>query len=107
MSDHTPAPWFAIEEPHTASVCEQDPELRYFHLYGPERHLDCKLHLSGFLRPADAHLIAAAPGLLAMVRRYASECANCGGSGDAPYDDAYPCSECEDIWALIDKAARA
>jgi len=113
MSDHTPAPWYAIEEPHTAGACEEDAELRYFHIYGPDRRLDQKLHLTGFMRPADAHLIVAAPALLEMVARYASECANCGGSGelikndrggDPDHDYDEPCSECKDIWDLVDKA---
>lgn len=66
---------------------------------------------------ANAHLIAAAPELLALVQRYASECAECGGkgwyyvgegvSGSGP-DDIEPeqahCPECADIRAVIAKA---
>jgi hypothetical protein len=53
---------------------------------------------------ANARLWAAAPDLLAMVQRYASECAECGGE---PTDDGAPCPECADIRAAIAKAAGA
>lgn len=60
----------------------------------------------------DATLMAAAPDLLALARKLASECAECGGSaekvrstGPAPEDEyAEPCAECADIWAVINKA---
>lgn len=61
-------------------------------------------------RPANARLIAAAPDLLALARRYAAECGECGGSRlvlveRAPdeYADA-PCEECTFIWEVIDQA---
>jgi hypothetical protein len=54
-------------------------------------------------------LIAAAPDLLALAHQYASECAECGGTGTVvPWslkpDVTEACSECTDIRAVIDKA---
>jgi hypothetical protein len=58
---------------------------------------------------ANARLIAAAPDLLALAHQYASECAECGGTGTVvPWslkpDVTEACSECTDIRAVIDKA---
>lgn len=55
--------------------------------------------------PRHALLIGAAPELLAMVRRYASECAECGDGHSDDFDpDGSECPECADIRALIRKA---
>lgn len=52
-----------------------------------------------------ACLVEAAPELLAMVRRYASECAECGDGHSDDFDPAGSgCPECADIRALISKA---
>lgn len=64
---------------------------------------------------ANARLIAAAPELLEMLRRYASECAECGGKGlictgtsglecdgNAPLLEQ--CEACVDIVLLVAKA---
>jgi len=66
-----------------------------------------------------ARLFAAAPDLLALAKQYASECADCGGtgrivtrSGGSGWGDGGPdvheeaerCGECEDIRAVIAKA---
>ena len=62
---------------------------------------------------ANARLIAASPDLLALAKRYASECAQCDGDGrilvtfndrEAEYD---PCEACADIRAVIAKAEGA
>jgi hypothetical protein len=69
---------------------------------------------------ANAHLIAAAPDLLALAKQYASECAGCGGKGTRTISyggdgygnrcaarvdaDDQPCPDCADIRAVIDKA---
>ena len=59
---------------------------------------------------ANARLIAAAPDLLALAKRYASECRECDGEGrilvtfndrEAEYDS---CDACADIRAAIAKA---
>jgi len=66
-----------------------------------------------------ARLKAIAPDLLALAKKYASECADCGGtgrivtrSGGSGWGDGGPdvheeverCGECEDIRAVIAKA---
>ena len=55
---------------------------------------------------ADARLIACAPDLLAMVERYASECAECDGKGTWVGPDLHtePCDTCADLRALIARA---
>jgi len=68
---------------------------------------------------ADARLIAAAPELLALARSYASECAECNGTGTrhgtiggdgygdrcaALADVEYDCEDCAEIRAVIAKA---
>ena len=40
--------------------------------------------------------------LLALAKRYASECGDCAGTRVCQDDE--PCTECADIWAVIDKA---
>lgn len=62
------------------------------------------------LAPFDrlALLFAAAPDLLALVERYASECAECDGTGVDPRPtgsgSTYACEQCADIRAAIAKA---
>lgn len=68
---------------------------------------------------ANARLIAAAPDLLALAKQYASECADCrgtgrivnfsfgsgwGNGGPDVHEEVEGCSECEDIRAVIAKA---
>lgn len=59
---------------------------------------------------ANAHLIFAAPDLLAMVKRYAGECSTCDGTGERDKFnnfcniDKVDCDACTDIRALIAKA---
>lgn len=53
---------------------------------------------------ANMALIAAAPDLLALAHQYASECGDCAGTRVCP--DGEPCTECTDIWRVIDKAER-
>ena len=60
---------------------------------------------------ANATLFACAPDLLDLARRYAYECAECGGAGTRwtspqdPQDSTeYPCQDCADIRAIIAKA---
>ena len=67
---------------------------------------------------ANACLIATAPDLLALVKQYASECADCDGTGRAPsFENNVPgditkgvhmveidCPDCADIRAVLSKA---
>lgn len=59
---------------------------------------------------ANAALIVTAPALLTLAKEYASECAECGGSGEIvkndrtgdPADDySVPCPDCDAIHAVI------
>lgn len=62
---------------------------------------------------ANARLIAAAPELLAILRKLAGECAECEGSGESGHTHSDgtqystsdpPCPDCADIRAVINKA---
>jgi len=70
MSEHTPSPWRAMQRPHTKgppSTAPEDAHLDYFHIQAGEVGAD-GWEMSGYMRPADAHLIAAAPELLTAAR---------------------------------------
>ena len=94
MSTHTPGPW----------------EL-HFHDASQVGYIDagtvqfCVRRTSpdGFQQMrANARLIAAAPELLALAHQYAEECGECAGTRVCPDDE--PCTECADIWTVIDRA---
>ena len=96
---HTPGPWRVGE--HNHCVIES------------ARHGNIALVNLARMSAADARLIAAAPDLLALAKRYASECSGCDGEGrrivtfndrEAEYD---PCEDCADIRAVIAKAEEA
>ena len=106
---HTPGPWhFYIHEP--TSVIEVGVPARPV-----GRKVVATLEI-GFDEPfesqqrANARLIAAAPDLLALAKRYASECSNCDGEGrlfvqfEGRMEDVGPCEDCADIRAVIEKA---
>jgi len=65
-----------------------------------------------FESEANARLVAASPQLLALAKRYASECAECSGEGcvrdegstDCDVNGLVDCEACADIRAVIDKA---
>ena len=115
----TPGPWVAKESEHG----------EYPHVYRPER-IDkeglkywaesiCLVYANDAdddrvhhpIASANARLIASAPDLLAIAKRYARECTECGGHGvvrlvdfeGTPIDDK-PCHACSDIRAVIAKA---
>ena len=59
----------------------------------------------------NARLIASAPELLALAKRYASKCGMCGGTGrrmalgpDGSETHTVACAACADIRAVIEKA---
>jgi len=111
MSSHTPGPW-RFGKP-SDSVVSDAPDTR------TESHVD---YYGGNLiaesiSPSNRPIIAAAPELLDMVRRYASECGECNGTGmvtlttwvggiEVSNDDQL-CPDCADIRALIAKATGA
>jgi len=102
-----------FELPHTKGTLDGDSLVHYMHLQmGQEQ-------ISGYLPREHWQLLAAAPDLLAMVKRYASECADCGGTGRIVTrsggsgwgnggpdvrEEVEPCGECEDIRKVIAKA---
>jgi hypothetical protein len=110
MSAHYPSPWH-VEFPSFGALLIRCPT-------GDVADVRTKgLRVSRDVHPetlATAHLIAASPDLLAMVKRYASECAECGGTGTKHVkwfnggienDGEAPCDECADVRALIAKAS--
>ena len=114
----TPGPWVAQESEHG----------EYPHVYRPERidkdglkywaecicvvypgdRDDDRVHHPG--ASANAHLIASAPDLLALAKRYASECTQCHGRGEITIAsnfrgiESHPCGGCADIRKIIAKA---
>ena len=73
------------------------------------------VHRDSLVCAANGALIAAAPDLLALAKRYAKECPGCRGTGvmliwgeNADHNDAWdhsePCDACADIRAVIEKA---
>ena len=94
---HTPGPWRV--SPTNDCVIES------------EKHGNIALVNLARMSAADARLIAAAPDLLALAKRYASECAWCSGTGTiehVPFDNGVSstskCIQCADIRAVIEKA---
>ena len=94
---HTPGPWRV--SPTNDCVIEI------------EKHGNIALVNLARMSAADARLIAAAPDLLALAKRYASECAWCSGTGTiehVPFDNGVSstskCIQCADIRAVIEKA---
>lgn len=108
-TEHTPGPW---RLQHTARDC--------MHIF-VDAPVGVKILATvecGFKEPfesqqtANAILMLHAPELLALARKYASECIECGGSaegirghGSEPEDEySEPCEACAHIWAVINKA---
>ena len=107
-ASHTPGPW-SVETPmeHELSIVEASkPTYEWKFIacvpYGGRNDGD-------FSRPvadANARLISAAPDLLALAKKYASECAMCGGTNRDPWNSptGKPCDVCAPIHAVIAKA---
>ena len=96
----TPGPWIIRHGCIYGTVPERDPE--YICEPWGRGHAETQ---------ANTHLICAAPDLLALAKRYASECARCGGTGTidcVPFDNGISstatCNDCADIRAVIEKA---
>ena len=89
---HTPGPWRV--SPTNDCVIES------------EKHGNIALVNLARMSAADARLIAAAPDLLALAKRYASECSGCDGQGNSKLSALHPeeCQDCADIRAVIEKA---
>jgi len=77
---HTAGPWRALQRPHTKGPPSTDPadaHLDYFNIQAGKFGAD-GWEISGYLRPADACLIAAAPDLLAAL----TDLMDCVGGDD-------------------------
>ena len=97
---HTPGPWIIRHGSIYGTVPERDPE--YICEPWGRGHAETQ---------ANTHLICAAPDLLALAKRYASECPKCGGTGlrDALGPDGFvthtvDCAACADIRLVVEKA---
>ena len=97
---HTPGPWIIRHGCIYGTVPERDPE--YICEPWGRGHAETQ---------ANMRLICAAPDLLALAKRYASECAWCSGTGTiehVPFDNGVSstskCIQCADIRAVIEKA---
>jgi hypothetical protein len=109
---HTPAPWRVFELPHTAHSPEDSPAHRYKHIEGGDGPVN-GFALTGYLKPADASLIEAAPDLaealsedaagrpfaelLDQVARYLNDC------GGGPMADCVR-QKAEQVRAALAKA---
>lgn len=107
MSKHTDGPWQLVEKFHTSGVCPDQPHLEYFHLQGPLGDLDSNLNIAGFMKRADAKLIAAAPELLEALQAAIAvdEETIIGGTGCDTYSARYSAAR-EKARAAIAKATR-
>lgn len=105
---HTPGPWAMRQERFEYVVRDANGR----RLFGGSWH---DSHDKNYpLQPAsekNLRLASAAPDLLALAKRYASECAWCSGTGTiehVPFDNGVSstskCIQCADIRAVIDKA---
>lgn len=88
---HTPGPWRATPYSSIVGIAISSPASVVAGVRGDQVTAE-----------ANARLIAAAPNLLALAHQYASECGECAGTRICPDDT--PCTECEDIWRVIDQA---
>ena len=102
---HTPGPWIISRDPR--------PNMEWNNsiAVAAKPHLElCQLYHSGpgwtAQDEANARLIASAPELLALAKRYASECSGCDGQGNSKLSALHPeeCQDCADIRAVIEKA---
>jgi len=105
VSGHTPGPWCVAGKETESGAWES---LEVIQVVLP-MHTVCFMTSDG-QKLENARLIAAAPELLAMVKRYASECADCDGTGLMEFigadQDIYEkeCTQCADIRSLLARA---
>jgi hypothetical protein len=117
LAQHTPGPWvadsFCTQDDAVVRVGTNDGTATYYHRtkticecwVREDEGDDDSPHI--LQAEANARLIAAAPDLLALAKQYASECAECCGTGiswDWNAREQKTCSDCADIYAVIAKA---
>ena len=88
---YTPGPWHATPYSSIVGIAISGPASVVAGVRGDQVTAE-----------ANARLIASVPDLLALAHQYASECGDCAGTRVCPDDE--PCTECADIWRIIDKA---
>jgi len=126
-ASHTPGPWIAdnlyMNDDQVVRVSAYDGTPDYYHrcmgiaecFVRDHRHDKDAPHV--LQAEANARLIAAAPDLLALARKYASECGNCNGRGyntqagepftqEASNNERIECEDCADIRDVIAKAVK-
>jgi hypothetical protein len=91
MNAHTPGPWAISPYSSIVGIAVYGAGIVIAGVRGGKERAE-----------ADARLIAAAPDLLVLAHQYASECGECAGTRVCPDDE--PCTECADIWRVIDMA---
>lgn len=109
---HTPGPWQVSgvrqRADYKGHMVGPDGDGVTIVPYNEKDHAECL---------ANARLIAAAPDLLELAKRYAMQCAHCDGNGFTVGDDGisgrgpddveptrYACEDCADIREVIAKA---
>ena len=104
---HTPGPWAMRQERFEYVVRDANGR----RLFGGSWH---DSHDKNYpLQPAsekNLRLASTAPDLLALAKRYASECTQCHGRGEITIAsnfrgiESHPCGGCADIRKIIEKA---
>ena len=105
MKTHTPAPWLRAGQNALRDEVTGPDESRLVASVFVRQFIDVSPTAAHALSwpegEANMALILAAPDLLALARKLASECAECGVD-DTMHEDG--CPDCADIRAVIAKA---
>lgn len=105
---HSPGPWkFGLATPGFRAPTENGAA--DFYIEAADGIVPGIVWEFGGTGEANVRLIAAAPDLLALARKYAEECGECDGTGqhfvgESTEGPQEPCPDCADIRAVIAKA---
>lgn len=102
VATSTPGPW-KLNDPNDVSAELYGGEDGYQLITAGSGAFPDGFYLAGFMSAKNAKLIVAAPALLALARQFASECAECTGTGISE-DTGKDCESCDDIRAVIAEA---
>ena len=97
MSAHAPGPW-AVGDGGRVTV----DNVQCWGVPVRAENGDIVAVIVGAPLASNSTLVSVTPDLLALAHQYASECAECDGTRVC--GDEEPCTDCADIWAVIDKA---